>query len=182
MKNKMDKYRDFEKNLEATLYEGIVKLGYLEGEPIGIFYTTDLFLHLLGIENTDKEDRVNTIKDIIGYLEPRFGRIKIGVEKTRFKITVPPEGVRYVLDKNKNNTFLKDLIDAMGNKDCNIEQVHAVFLKYSSQVILEEADHEEFDYIIYFKDKGIDPFIYCFTFNEMSKYYHRLTEYDYKRL
>ncbi|BCN30295.1 DUF3877 family protein [Anaeromicropila herbilytica] len=186
MKNKIELFENFSSNLEATIYEGIVKLGYLKGEPTNIFYTKDLFEHLLELGDLNKDEFVNTLKELIDYMESKYGRIKIGVEKERYKVTVPSCGVDYIQKNNQGNMFLKDLIEEMKKSDSNLEGIHSIFLKYSNmindEVILEEANNDEFDYIMYFKYKKVDPFIYCFTINEISRYYHRLTEYDYNQL
>lgn len=182
MNDNINNYLEFRKNLEATIYEGIIKLGYLEGEPTSIFYTKELFHHLLGLESIDKEELVSAIKTLIEQLEPVFGRVRIAIEKSRYKVTIPSQGVKFVLENNHNNTFLKELIEEMKDKETNINRVHDIFLKYSKQVVLEKVEHDEFDYILYFEDKSIDPFIYCFTLNDGNKYYHRLTEFDYKNL
>jgi len=51
-----------------------------------------------------------------------------------------------------------------------------------NEFICEESKNDEFQYVIYFKDSTIDPFRYCFAFDQMGGYYHRLLDYDYQKV
>lgn len=180
--SKIDKFVELERNLEATIHEGTVKLGYIEGQSVGIYYNIDLLLYLLRAEHKKQEDLMKLLEEFTSNIEEQWGKIKIEKENKRYKFIVSSKGVNYIVKKNANNTFLKDLIHEMELKDCNVESILDIFRKYSKDVIVETSDNDEFEYIIYFKDRNLDPFKYCFTFDEMGRYYHRLTDYDFEQL
>ncbi|MGB4660789.1 MAG: DUF3877 family protein [Mobilitalea sp.] len=169
-------------NLEAMLHESIMKIGYLKDQPVGIYYSKDLLCHLLGIKSEDTEEAMQLLAQFVRENEPLWGEILINKEKDRYKFTIPPCGITYVYEKNKDNHFLEDLIDTLRKPGVTIAMVVEVFHKYSSNVKCEISDHDEFEYAVSFRDKTIDPFIYCFTFDEMGRYYHRFTEFDYENL
>lgn len=171
-------------NLEAMLHESIVKIGYVKGQPVGIYYTEELLYHLLGIGEDDKiaEQAMINLKQFSMENEPEWGSIQYSKENGRFKLTVPAKGMEYVYEKNKENHFLEDLIETLKIPNVTINQVLSVFYRYSNDVICDKSDDEEFEYAVRFADSSIDPFIYCFTFDEMGQYYHRFTEFDYKNL
>lgn len=175
-------YLNLEKNLEAMIHEGTVKIGFVEGETINIYYDYNLLQHLLGLEDYKEADIRIELDKFTHFINKNWGFVEIRVEKKRYKFSVSPIGVKYVYKKNINNTFLKDLILKTREKDCSIESILEVFYYYSKDVICEKSTNSEFDYIIYFKDTNIDSFKYCFSFNEMGNYYHRLTYYDYEKL
>ncbi|MBE5967166.1 MAG: hypothetical protein E7255_09400 [Lachnospiraceae bacterium] len=194
-------FQELTNNLEAMLHESMVKIGYVKGQPVGIYYTKDLMHHLLGLEKCSMEEKelsnhhnqsnrkeilekhaLQQLEQFTREKEPEWGNILCELQKDRYKLTVPAKGMEYVYKKNKDNHFLEDLIGVLRYPDVTIENVIAVFHKYSDQVICEKSEDEEFEYAVRFADSSIDPFVYCFTFDEMGKYYHRFTEYDYRKL
>lgn len=180
--NRIDGFRELERNLEATIHEGTIKLGFVKGEYIGIYYDYELLVHLLKQTPQEKKELMPILQEFAEYVKGELGLVQVTMEKSRYKVTVSPEGVAHIVEKNKENGFLKELIEEMSKSDCNVSSIKDIFYKYSNDVICEKSDNEEFDYVIQFKDKEIDPFIYCFTFDVMGKYYHRLTDFDFHRL
>ena len=172
-------YKDLEKNLEAMLYESIAKIGYDKNTPISIYYTKPFISHIL------KEDAALCIKKLEkfkNYIEPVWGKIDISEENERFKITVYPKGIEYVYNHNKDNHFIKDLIGALSDRNCSFDTILSVFKSYSNDIVTQKSKNGEFDCAIYFKDENIDPFVYCFTFDSLGKYYHRFTKFDYENI
>jgi len=178
---KIQSYTALTSNLEAMLYEGMVKIGYYEGQGVGIYYTEDLICQLL-----DTENNTSNIMQLLALFaienQALWGKIIYTKENGRYKITVSSEGLRYVYQKNKDNHFLRDLIEVLKTPNTTIDMVLAVFHQYSSNVLCEKSNHDEFEYAVSFADKSIDAFIYCFTFDEMGQYYHRFTAFDYHNL
>ena len=174
------KFRDLTDNLEAMLHESIVKIGYVKGQPVGIYYTEDLMHHLLGAD--EDLTALQRLEEFAKENQSEWGMISYERQKGRYKLTVPAKGMAYVYERNKDNHFLRDLIDMLQKPQVTIDKVMEVFHRYSNEVICEKSEDEEFEYAIRFADPRIDPFIYCFTFDEMGKYYHRFTEYDYRKL
>jgi hypothetical protein len=183
-----NRYHKLTNNLEAMLHESIVKIGYVKEQPVGIYYTDELLYHLLDISKVlvekDKiqEKAMQLLDEFSRENEPIWGKILFSRENGRYKLTVPAKGMEYVYNKNKDNHFLRDLIEALRSPNITIDKILQVFYQYSPDVICEKSDDDEFEYAVHFTDKTIDPFIYCFTFDEMGKYYHRFTEFDYMNL
>lgn len=181
------KYEKLTDNLEAMLHESMVKIGYVKGQPVGIYYAEDLMHHLLCVdEDMEQNEKVDLALQKLEQFalenEPEWGKIIIERQEGRYKLTVPAKGMEYVYERNKNNHFLEDLIAVLRKPQVTIEKVLDVFRRYSDEVICEKSQDEEFEYAVHFADPKVDPFIYCFTFDEMGQYYHRFTEYDYRKL
>lgn len=177
-------YTHLERNLEAMIHESFIKIGYVHDEKISIFYFSDLLSYLLGLDsNEDSTDNLNTaLSKFCEYTNNNWGSIHIEQENNRYQFIIPAKGTAYVYEKNKNNTFLRNLIDTLSNHNCTVSDILPVFYKYSDHVVCQPSAHQEFDYVIYFADPDIDEFKYCFTFGELGRYYHRLTAYDYSQL
>lgn len=183
-------FQELTNNLESMIHESMAKIGYVKGQPVGIYYTEDLIHHLLGIdikykERSEKETVSQALKLLEGFVqenEAEWGTILVEHQKGRYKLTVPAKGMAYVYENNKDNHFLENLIDCLKDPDANINMIVEIFKKYSDRVNVEKSHDDEFEYAVSFEDDSIDPFIYCFTFDEMGKYYHRFTKYDYQKL
>jgi hypothetical protein len=175
-------FSELTRNLEAMLHESMVKIGYLKGQAVGIYYTESLLFHLLGIK-TGEEEKVNPLLNLLTEsLDDVWGKIVWTKEDGRYKFTIPAKGMDYVYEKYKNNHFLSDLVETLRSPSITIDTVLEVFYQYSMEVICEKSTNDEFEYAVRFTDPSIDPFIYCFTFDEMGQYYHRFTEFDYLNL
>ena len=175
--NKLKGFEHLKKNIYDYIYEGMVKLGYNKGKSVSIFYQKGLLAWLL---NTDENSIDSLIPDFKDYVKKYLGDIKIEKGSERYKVTVPYEGVLEIAESYKDHTFLKKLVDTLGKKDCTIYDIENVFKSISPDYVKEEVDNSEFQYVFYFKDKSIDEFRYCFSFDMLGKYYHRLLDYDYE--
>jgi len=173
---------DLKDNVETTIYEGILKLGYTEDESFSIYYDLDLLNYLL---HTDFNN-VNIMNDYLaGFSEymvdyiPGFS-YSLLVNK-RFKFTVLKNGILKIKDNNKNNIFLREIIGLVNTQKFTIEDVIETFKKSGEEFCLETSEHPEFKYVIYFKDQTIDKFKYCFNFDQLGSYYHRLLDFSYEQ-
>lgn len=175
--NKLKGFEHLKKNIYDYIYEGMVKLGYDKGKSVSIFYQKGLLAWLL---NTDENSIDSLIPDFKDYVKKYLGDVKIEKGSERYKVTVPYEGVLEIAESYKDHTFLKKLVDTLGKKDCTINDIENVFKSISPDYVKEEVDNSEFQYVFYFKDKSIDEFRYCFSFDMLGKYYHRLLDYDYE--
>lgn len=176
----MADYEKLERNISDTIYEGIMKIGFAENEPMKIYYDLGLLCQLLDCE--EDADLKVLFPEFKKEVEPRLGTLIIKRIKGRFEFTVLGEGVRYIYENNSRRHFLKELIQALEKKDCTMEQILPIFRKESEDLTILEEDQGEFQYVVYFNDSSIDEFKYCFTFDEMGHYYHRLLDYDYHKL
>lgn len=175
-------FKELEKNIETTIYEGILKLGYNSDEALSIYYDLDLLNYLLQKDFAENTQCLDYLQEFIVYFNPRLNSINISLEKGRFKFTVPKEGIAYIYNENQNNNFLREIIQMVKTHNFTLDDVLTVFRHYSNEFVCEEMSNSEFQYVIYFKDSNIDKFKYCFSFDEMGGYYHRLLDYSFHKI
>lgn len=173
---------DLRDNVETTIYEGILKLGYTDNESFSIYYDLDLLNHLLHTEF----DHVNAMSDyLFGFSEvmtdylPGFSYALL--PNKRFKFTVLKDGILKIKKNNKDNNFLRDIISLVNTQNFSIDDVIEIFRNSGEDFVLENSNHPEFKYVLYFKDNAIDKFKYCFNFDELGAYYHRLLDFSYEQ-
>lgn len=180
--NSISGFKNLEENIETTVYEGLLKLGYQENESIRIYYDLDLLNHLLGTDFARNEDCLEYMKDFQNYVKERLQDLQIILVKNRFQFTIPKEALSYIYKNNENHLFLKELIQTVNTHAFTLSDILAVFERQSEEYICEELNNSEFQYVIYFKDSSLDKFKYCFTFDEMGGYYHRLLDFSYDKI
>ncbi|MDF2952634.1 MAG: hypothetical protein K0S18_2217 [Anaerocolumna sp.] len=171
-----------EENIETTIYEGILKLGKERNDSFSIYYDLDLLNYLLETNFKTKEECFQYLNEFMNNSKSSSYEIKISLDNKRFRFTVFKEGIQFIENKNKENYFLRDMIETVKTHHFNLEDILRIFKKYSNDFICENIDHEEFQYVLYFKDTNLDPYKYCFSFDQMGGYYHRLLDYYYKDL
>ncbi|MDF2800421.1 MAG: hypothetical protein K0S61_324 [Anaerocolumna sp.] len=177
-----NEWTDLRENVETTIFEGILKLGYSDNESFSIYYDLDLLNHLL---HTDF-DTVNSMNDYLYNFSEYMMDYISGFSFTllvnkRFKFTVLKDGILKIKDNNKENTFLRDIINLVNTQKFNIDDVIEIFKNSGEDFVLENSEHPEFKYVLYFKDQTIDKFKYCFNFDELGSYYHRLLDFSYEQ-
>ncbi|MFU0827404.1 MAG: DUF based on E rectale Gene description [Lachnoclostridium sp.] len=173
---------DLEENIETTIYEGLLKLGFEKNDSFSIYYDLDLLSYLLGVTFATEEECLKYLQNFIIFVKDRLPDIKISLEGKRFKFTVMEDGIAYIYKKNKDNHFLKELIETVKTHSFNLDDILKIFGKYSKEYVCEEINNSEFQYVIYFKDSTLDKFKYCFTFDQMGGYYHRLLDFSYNKI
>lgn len=170
-----------EKNITSTIYEGLLKLGHNNNEPISIYYDLDLLNHLLSTSFTSNEDCLQFIDENFSF-HTLSEHIRYSLEKGRFRFTVFEDGISLIYKEYEKDNYLKELIQLVRSHDFTLDDVLAIFSNSNYEYILETSNNEEFQHVIYLKDDSIDPYRYCFTFDQMGGYYHRLLAYDYNKL
>lgn len=175
-------FKELENNIETTIYEGILKLGYNSEESLCIYYDLDLLNYLLQKNFTTNRLCLEYLQEFITYVNPRLYNISILPEKGRFKFTVPKEGIAYIYNQYRNNKFLNELISTVKSHNFTLEDILTIFSHYTDEIVCEKMENSEFQYVIYFKDHNIDRFKYCFSFDEMGGYYHRLLDYSFHKI
>ena len=178
----LNDFNRLEENIETTIYEGLLKLGFHDNESIIIYYDLDLLNHLLSTSFTSNEDCLKYLKAFKAYVNVRLQGISILIVNDRFQITVPKEGIAFIHKQNEDNGFLEELINLVKRHSFTIEDIIAIFEHYSNDFVCEEIDNSEFQYVLYFKDSNLDKFKYCFNFDEMGGYYHRLLDFNYDKI
>ena len=171
-----------EQNITHTIYEGLLKIGYQNNENFSIFYDLDLLNYLLKTDFNTNDKCSLYLEDFCNEVAPRLGNLTITVEKKRFKFTVTKDGINNIYNLFDKDDYLKHLIDLVKTHNFTLEDVIDVFRESSHEFICEDSLNAEFQYVIYFVDSNFDPFRYCFSFDQMGGYYHRLLDYDYKKV
>lgn len=169
-----------EKNLCDSIFEMMLKLGESHNRSICIYYTPELAAYLTG---TDVNDVAEKLMQFKAFVKEHLGNVDIETASdNRYGIRVYSDGIDKIMKSNPRRLFLRKLIEVIRKRDCSIERIKEIFAEESVDFVCEEIDDSEFQYVIYFKDENIDEYKYCFTFDVMGSYYHRLINYDYEHL
>lgn len=174
-------FHKLEQNISTAIYEGLLKIGYSGNEDFSMYYDLDLLNYLLDTKYEKNEDCLSLLSSFIEVMKEKKIPCVISLEKNRFKFTVQKEGV-HTIYKLYDNPFLKELIDLVKSHVFNLDDVLEIFNHSGHAYICEPSKNEEFQFVIYFKDDFIDPYRYCFSFDGIGGYYHRLLEYDYNKV
>ncbi len=173
---------DFEALKNHLIYvmkETQMKIGYTDNAS-SVNYPPASLCRLLGTQ-MDKDELEQALAEFSAYVRPALGELKISEYDGQCCLTVPAQGVRYVHEQVADSDFLGELIALIRSpQKVEIEDVIAVFRKYSGKVVVEEEDNEEYNYVLYFEDGQPDDFVYLVEacFGHVS--YHRMTKADYQ--
>jgi len=167
-------------NVIEIIKEEQIKLGY-QRETLRLYYPLASLNKFIG-EMCSVEQMEERLQEFSQLAEEKLGAVGISRKGSRFCLAVPPQGMEYVHEHTDKNEFLVQFIGVIQKHDCTLEDILAVFSKYSGKVHVEKMEQEEFDYLIYFEDGVPDNFRYCITFEESHVIYHRFTEADYEEL
>lgn len=169
-----------EKNLCDSIFEMMLKLEESHNSSICIYYTPDLAAYLIGADTGKLNEKLMEFKS---FVKERLGNIDVETAfDNRYGIRVYADGIDKIMQSNPRRFFLRKLIDVIRKRDCGIERIKEIFAEESNDFVCKEIDNSEFQYVVYFKDKNIDEYKYCFTFDVMGSYYHRLIDYDFEQL
>ena len=174
----MDRFAKLEKNICDVIREDQIKLGY-RSETMRLYYPLKSLNHLVGKE-LDIPEMYGELEDFCEEVEPRLGQIVISSKGERFCLTFPPQTAEYVHARMPKDEFLEEFIRVMERHGSTLEDVLAVFQRYSERIHLEKMEHEEFDYLIYFADGKPNDYRYCLTAEDCHMIYHRFTPEDYE--
>lgn len=165
-------------NLMDILKEAEIKIGYSE-QPLSLYYPLDSLNHLLET-NLAAEEMLHTLQDAFSSDNQPLGAVTVSVDDTRFCFRIPESGVSHV-HHTRQNPFLEEFISLIRSTSCTIDDILAVFHRYSDRVTVEKIEgNEEFEYLIYFTDGIPDRFWYCIQLEHGHAVYHRFTEWDYR--
>ncbi|MBQ3140141.1 MAG: DUF3877 family protein [Ruminococcus sp.] len=172
-------FERFEKNLIDNIKEAQLKLGY-DNRPMSLNYMTASLKNLTGEDITD--DLLSAFSE---YVSPRLGTLSFRPIKDGICITISAEGTSYV-NSLTGYDFLAELIKKVSSHT-SLEEVTAVFRRYSDNVVIEESTTEEFDLLAYFPDKSPDEYYYCLAAEPCISggchaMYHRFIREDYEEM
>ena len=175
MENNLN-FAALEKNLIALVQEFQVKLGDSR-DAIGLYYPLESLNRLLDAE-LDATEMEAALREFSGFALAALGEVTATDEGGMFCLRVPAEGVALVRANGPDTGFLKDFIGKITQHGLDIDDLLAVFRKYSENVVCERIGGE-FDYLVYFADGRPDDFRYCIKFEGPHAIYHRFTPKDY---
>ena len=133
------------------------------------FFWNKTLLVLLSIKYADcAEDRLGRLS-----FEKQYGGKLV-------RVNVPEKAVNYIHEHADKCSFLPEFVELMCKNTTTIEDITALFRKYSDKVHIEKSSNDEFDYLIYFEDGKPDEYYYCFADEGVRMTYHRFTKEDYK--
>ncbi|MDE5764008.1 MAG: DUF3877 family protein [Ruminococcus sp.] len=168
-------YERFEKNLIDNIKEAQLKLGF-ENRPMSLNYMQTSINHLTGAECSQE-----ILDGFADFVRERLGELNFRKIKDGICITVPAEGTEYVNNLDGYD-FISELISAVRNHGTSMEQVLEIFRRYSSDVITQKSNSDEFDLLAYFGNSSPDEYYYCLTDEGCHITYHRFIREDYEDL
>ena len=169
-----------EQHICDMILEQQLKLGYRE-ETIRLYYLLPSLNRLLGTDE-DADGMRHLLHEFVQYAAKDLGQVGYRfLADGRIGFVLPPEAGRFVKQKEKSPQalFLKEFLTAISHHGNSIQEIEAVFRRYSDQVHVEAILQGDFDYLVYFEDGIPDAYRYCITQEGPHLSYHRFTEDDY---
>jgi hypothetical protein len=170
-------FSKLEQNIYDVIKEEQIKLGYRR-EVIRLYYpllSLNRFLHT----DLDIEKMREALAEFCRAVEAKLGKIEVTNRGERFCLCFPPEVSEYVYRNTPQSGFLYDFIGTVSRHGVSMEEVIAVFRRYSDHVHVEQMQDDDFDYLVYFEEGQPDAFWYCLTQEGHHVIYHRFTAEDY---
>ncbi len=155
-----------------------VKLGY-RSETIRLYYPLGSLNKFLG-RKLSAEEMLEALSPFCDEAKEEFGALEISFSGDRFCFKIPPEGVERIHQKLDDSEFIVAFIRLIEKHGCTMDELIALFYRYSNRVHVEKTEHGEFDYLIYFEDGIPDDYRYCLADEGGHIIYHRFTIEDYE--
>lgn len=173
-------YSRLESNIIDVIHEGQVKLGF-QKEYIRLYYPLQSLNRFLET-NADETEMEALLKEFADTAVSRLGATEISHDGDRFCLCMSPQASEYVHTHAPKDGFLYDFINTVSRHGITIEDVLDQFRKYSDKVHIEQQNHGEFDWLVYFEDGKPDAYRYCLTDEGHHVIYHRYTKEDFEDL
>lgn len=174
-------FKRLEKNIWDVIKEQQIKLGYCS-EVIRLYYPLSSLQRFLACD-LDEKAIYDVLYAFSDEVEERLGKITFSNQADRFCFCMDKKATDYIHANTPKEGFLYDLIDVIQHHGVTMEEVFAVFNRYSEAVCIEKAEHGEFDYLVYFADglagDAPDSYRYCLHKEGEHIIYHRYTKEDY---
>ena len=170
-------------NVIDQIKEAQLKLGYAE-ETIYLYFPLESLNGILQTNYKEEKGLLEALRQAPAFSESKLGKLSFRLHQKRIEIRILPQGARYVKECVPDPPFLKELIHMFSHSHAlTIEEVKSCFEKFDDSYVCEEMSlGSEFDYVLYFKDTGIDSYRYCVKMEMGHAVYHRFTPADYERL
>ena len=157
-----------EKNLIDIIKEEQAKLGFRK-EAIRLYYPLSSLNHFFEAEDSG----------FPASLTKKLGNVTVTAKKDRFCFHIPEDGSVYVHEHTDANEFIRSLVELLQEHGCTMEDIFTLFKSVSKNVVCEEMNHDEFDWLVRFTDNQNDPYYYCFKDEGCHIIYHRFLPEDY---
>lgn len=169
-----------EKNITDNIKEAQLKIGF-DNRPISLNYMQSSLNNLLGGACSD-----DILSEFSEFVKLRLGTVDYRKIKDGVCITISAEGTAYV-NELTGYDFLAGLIKKVSSHGISLNDVTAVFHRYSDNVTIEDGNGEDFDLLVYFTDKTPDEYFYCLTAEPCMDggchvIYHRFIREDFEEL
>lgn len=178
-------FAKLEKNLTDMLMEQQAKLGFIP-ETVRLYYPLESVGRLLGT-GPDLGRVSEALREFTQKLPERFGTVRVTRKGERFCFILPPEMSEAVHAMTGDPAaadfrFIQDFVSVISRHGCTIEDVRALFARYSDHVYARRAEDDDYDYLFYFEDGQPDSYRYCITCEGPHLIYHRYTPEDFAQL
>lgn len=172
-------FEELKTNIIGLVKESQIKLGYSK-TPINLYYPAEAINTLLD-STLSIPDLEAALRDFSDYACDELGKITFSRKDDMFCITIPETGVEYVHENIENNGFLEAFIACISDGHCSVDDIIAVFHRFSDHVTVQKTTHDEFDYLIYFTDGTPDSYRYCLHNEFGHMVYHRFTPKEFEK-
>jgi len=170
-------FTELRNNLIDIIREEQAKLGF-RVEKIRLYYPLSSLNHLL--EAHDDADAMNArLAAMPAEITDTLGDVVVTHKGDRFCFNIPEKGSVYVHENTPDNDFIKALVDLLAGHGTTLDDVLALFMSYSPDIICEPVDNGEFDVLYRFPENFGDPYFYCFKDEGCHIIYHRFLPADY---
>ncbi len=173
-------YSRLERNITEVIKEEQIKLGYVR-EMIRLYYPLESLCLLLGEAQSAEEMKVS-LGVFFQEMSEKWGETEVSCKGERFCLRLDPKASEYINESTPHEGFMYDLVEVARTHGATLDDMIAVFRKYSEQVHVEEMQGEDFDVLVYFEDGQIDDNLYCLHREMGHVIYHRYTREDYDSL
>ena len=174
--NESHNHANFESSIMDLVLETQIKLGYSRG-AVRLYYKLGPLCRRLVCAPEELE---SAFAEFSAYTAPRLGDVRLTMEGDgRASIVIPAMGTEYVHEHMNEGGFLREFIAATMHCPGGIDDILAVFHRYSSDVACAPVESDEFDYLIYFPGGDPDAYRYCVQLHDGHATYHRFTKEDY---
>ena len=171
-------YLKLKQNMIDMIREQQIKLGY-RSEAVRLYYPRQSQNRFL--DNTAGVDELQELlSGICEELSKTIGEVTVSHQGERFCFLFSPKVSDYVHEHMEGAEFIQDFVAEVSRHGAKLEDVLAVFYRYSDHVHVERVAQGDFDYVVYFEDGIPDSYRYCITDEGCHIIYHRFTEEDYR--
>lgn len=172
---------DLRQNILDTVKEWEIKIGYRK-EAIQLYYPRESLCELLGAKESDDGHDLEQRLQSFCEASEEFGGVEIAEteEKGRYCVRIPSKGVEYIHEHVPENPFLRAFLDVITNHGKKLEDVEAVFHRFSDRVVIEKQEEREWGF--WFADGKPDEYVYYVEEDAFGLEYHRFTKDAYRKL